>query len=138
VGVQRCTCIVSSLRRKALSAADPSVTRPVNARPQSAWSSAQKVSWGPAAAIGYDCGADRQLTAMHPISATAKGKRCEGIRIVVRVRPTFRFHNRLLYLANAMVDQHIGLEETDDGLWAIHFNTALLATFDEPDYIITG
>ena len=51
---------------------------------------------------------------------------------------TFRFQHRLLYLANAMVDQHIGLEETDDGLWAIHFNTVLLATFDERDYIITG
>jgi transposase InsO family protein len=51
---------------------------------------------------------------------------------------TFRFHNRLLYLANSMVDQHIGLEETDDGIWAIHFNTILLATFDERDYIITG
>ena len=51
---------------------------------------------------------------------------------------TFRFHNRLLYLANAMVDQHIGLEETDDGIWSIHFHTILLATFDEHDYIITG
>jgi transposase InsO family protein len=51
---------------------------------------------------------------------------------------TFRFRNRLLYLANAMVDHHIGLEETDDGLWAIYFNTILLATFDERDYIITG
>jgi len=51
---------------------------------------------------------------------------------------TFRFRSRLLYLANAMVDQHIGLEETDDGLWTIHFNTVLLATFDERDYIITG
>jgi hypothetical protein len=51
---------------------------------------------------------------------------------------TFRFQNRLLYLANAMVDQQIGLEETDDGIWAIHFNTVLLATFDERDYIITG
>jgi hypothetical protein len=41
---------------------------------------------------------------------------------------TFRFgSNKLLYLANAMVDQHIGLEETDDGIWAIHFNTILLA-----------
>jgi hypothetical protein len=30
-----------------------------------------------------------------------------------------------------------GLEETDDGVWAI-FNTILLATFDERDYIITG
>jgi putative transposase len=51
---------------------------------------------------------------------------------------TFRFRHRLLYLANAMVDQHIGLEETDDGIWGIHFNTVLLATFDERDYIITG
>jgi putative transposase len=51
---------------------------------------------------------------------------------------TFRFQHKLLYLANAMVDQHIGLEETDDGIWAIHFNTVVLATFDERDYIITG
>jgi putative transposase len=51
---------------------------------------------------------------------------------------TFRFRTRLVYLANAMVDQLIGLEETDDGIWAIHFNTVLLATFDERDYIIRG
>lgn len=51
---------------------------------------------------------------------------------------TFRFRTRLLYLANAMVDQHIGLEETDDGIWAIHFHSVLLATFDERDYIISG
>ena len=37
-----------------------------------------------------------------------------------------------------MADQDIGLEETDDGIWAIHFNDILLATFDERDYIITG
>jgi len=51
---------------------------------------------------------------------------------------TFRFHSRLLYLANAMVDQQIGPEETDDGLWTIHFNGFLRATFHERDYIITG
>jgi hypothetical protein len=48
------------------------------------------------------------------------------------------FHTRVLYIANALVDQHIGLEETDDGVWAIHFHSVLLATFDERDYIITG
>jgi hypothetical protein len=37
-----------------------------------------------------------------------------------------------------MLDQHIGLDETDNGRWAIHFNTVLLATFDERDYTITG
>lgn len=51
---------------------------------------------------------------------------------------TFRFRTRLLYLANALVDEHIGLEETDDGVWAIHFHRVLLATFNERDYIITG
>lgn len=51
---------------------------------------------------------------------------------------TFRSRHRLLYLANAMVDQHIGLEETDDGVWNIFFNTVLLATLDEEDYIIRG
>jgi len=51
---------------------------------------------------------------------------------------TFRCQHTLLYLANAMVDQHIGLEEPDDGIWAIYFNTILRATFDERDYIIRG
>lgn len=52
---------------------------------------------------------------------------------------TSRFRSsKLLDLANAMVDQHIGLEETDDGIWAIHFNSILPATFDERDYIVTG
>jgi len=41
-------------------------------------------------------------------------------------------------IANALVDQWIGLEETDDGVWSIYFNTILLATFDERDYIIRG
>ncbi len=52
---------------------------------------------------------------------------------------TFRFGSKkFLYLANAMVDREIGLEESDDGVWAIRFNDILLATFDERDYIITG
>ncbi len=33
---------------------------------------------------------------------------------------------------------HLGLEETDDGIWSIYFNTVLLATLDERDYIIRG
>jgi transposase InsO family protein len=51
---------------------------------------------------------------------------------------TFRFRDRLLYLANALVDQQVGLEETEDGIWAIYLHTVLLATFDERDYIIRG
>jgi hypothetical protein len=51
---------------------------------------------------------------------------------------TFRFQHKLLYIANSLVDQHIGLEETDDGVWSIYFNTVLLATLNERDYIIRG
>ena len=51
---------------------------------------------------------------------------------------TFRFGTKLLYLANSLVDQPIGLEETDDGIWAIYFNTVLIATLDERDYLIRG
>ncbi len=51
---------------------------------------------------------------------------------------TFRFHYKLLYVANSLVNQHIGLEETDDGVWSIYFNTVLIATLDERDYIIRG
>jgi len=39
---------------------------------------------------------------------------------------------------SALVNQHIGLEETDDGVWAIYFNTVLLATLDERDFLIRG
>lgn len=51
---------------------------------------------------------------------------------------TFRFQHRLIYLANALVDQPIGLEETDDGIWAIYFNTVLIGTMDERDGIVHG
>ena len=49
---------------------------------------------------------------------------------------TFRFGTRLIYLANALTNQRIGMEETDDGLWAIYFHTVLLATLDYRDYIM--
>jgi len=51
---------------------------------------------------------------------------------------TFRFQHKLLHIANALVDQPIGLEETDDGRWSIYFNTVLIATLDEREYIIRG
>lgn len=51
---------------------------------------------------------------------------------------TFRFQHRLLFISNALTDHHIGLEETDDGIWSIFFNDVLLAKLDERDYIIRG
>lgn len=49
---------------------------------------------------------------------------------------TFRFGKRLVYLANALTNQRIGMMETNDGLWSIYVHTVLLATFDERNHII--
>ncbi|MBL0939419.1 MAG: DDE-type integrase/transposase/recombinase [Gemmatimonadaceae bacterium] len=71
-----------------------------------------------------------------PIRIVCRLRNTRGTSLSKRSQPgTFRFRDRLLYLANTMVDQHMGLEETDDGIWTIHFNTVLLA---ERDYRITG
>lgn len=51
---------------------------------------------------------------------------------------TFRFKDRLLFIANALKQHHIGLEETGDGIWSIYLNTVLLARLDERDHIIRG
>ena len=49
---------------------------------------------------------------------------------------TFRFGNRVLYLANALTGERVGLDEVDDGIWHIYFTSVLIATLDERDYII--
>lgn len=41
-----------------------------------------------------------------------------------------------LNLVDVLVDQWIGLEETDDGVWSICFTTVRLATLDERDFLI--
>lgn len=51
---------------------------------------------------------------------------------------TFRFKHRLLFIANALKQHHIGLEEVDDGVWSIYLCRVLLARLDERDYIIRG
>src|SRR5207253_2879009 len=39
---------------------------------------------------------------------------------------TFRFKKRLLFIADALKQHAIGLEEVDDGIWSIHFCPVLL------------
>jgi len=51
---------------------------------------------------------------------------------------TFRFKHRLLFIANALTDHHIGLEECNTGIWNIFFSNVLLAKLDERDFIIRG
>jgi len=49
---------------------------------------------------------------------------------------TIRLKDKLLFLANPLKFLHVGLEETDDGIWAIHFANVLLAKIDERDMIL--
>jgi putative transposase len=49
---------------------------------------------------------------------------------------TFRLKHKLLFLANPLKQQVIGLDETDDGIWSIYFGTVLLGKVDERDMII--
>jgi putative transposase len=49
---------------------------------------------------------------------------------------TVRLKHKLLFLANVLKQHHIGLDETDDGIWSIYFGTVLLGKVDERDMII--
>jgi putative transposase len=49
---------------------------------------------------------------------------------------TFRFKDRLLFIANALQTHHIGLEESDAGIWSIYLGSVLLARLDERDHLI--
>jgi putative transposase len=51
---------------------------------------------------------------------------------------TFRLKKRLLFIANALKQHTIGLEEVADGIWSIHFCHVLIGRLDERDYIIRG
>src|SRR2546422_10436213 len=49
---------------------------------------------------------------------------------------TIRFKKRLLFIANSLKQQVVGLDEVDDGIWSIYFCNVLLARVDERDYVI--
>jgi putative transposase len=92
----------------------------------------------PHEALGQRTPASQYTPSPRPYPSRLPTPEYPGHFLVKRVTTggTFRFGKRLLYLANALTNQPVGLEETDDGLWSIYFHTVLLATFDERDYII--
>jgi hypothetical protein len=47
---------------------------------------------------------------------------------------TFRFKGKRVFVTQALEHQLIGLEETDDGIWSIHFYDNLLGRFDQRDW----
>jgi len=90
--------------------------------------------------LNQETPASQYATSPRPYPERLPALEYPGHFLVKRVTAagTFRFQNRLLYITTTLVGQHLGLEETDDGIWTIFFGSVLLATFDERDYIITS
>ena len=47
---------------------------------------------------------------------------------------TIGFRGRQLFLSRALADEYVGLEESGDGVWSVHFSTVLLGRFSERDF----
>lgn len=90
--------------------------------------------------LGGKTPASRYHTSPRPFPSRLPPQEYPGHFLVKKITPagTFRFQKRLLFISTNLTAQHIGLEETDDGVWSIFFNTVLLAKLDERDYIIRG
>ena len=89
-------------------------------------------------ALGGQTPASRYRLSPRPYPPILPPQEYPGPFLVKRITNagTFRFQHRLLCIANALKPRRIGLEEVDDSIWAIYFNTVLLAKLDERDYII--
>jgi hypothetical protein len=93
------------------------------------------MSWLSAAGC---CPSDRYHVSPRPYPEFLPPLEYPGHFLVKRVTNagTFRFKHRLLFIANALKQYHIGLEEVADGIRSIYFNRVLLARLDERDYVI--
>lgn len=94
----------------------------------------------PHAALDGQTPASRYQPSPRPYPRTLPPQEYPGHFLVKRITNagTFRFQRRLLFLSNPLKGHRVGLEEVDNGIWAIYFNTILLAKLDERDYIIRG
>jgi transposase InsO family protein len=87
----------------------------------------------PHESLGGDCPAEHYRSSRRPFPSKLPPLEYPGHYIVKRVTNagTFRFKHKLLFIANALRQQHIGLEEVNDGIWSIFLGTVLLARIDE-------
>jgi putative transposase len=91
-------------------------------------------------ALGGQPPASQYVASPRPYPARLPPLEYPGHFLVKRVTNagTFRFKDRLLFIANALKQHHIGLEETGDGVWSIYLGPVLLARLDERDHVIRG
>lgn len=56
----------------------------------------------------------------------------------VRQNGEIKWQGDLLQVSSALTGELVGLEETDDGIWTLHFCSLILARFDERDRRLQG
>jgi transposase InsO family protein len=94
----------------------------------------------PHAALGGDPPAARYAPSPRAYPAQLPPLEYPGHFLVKRVTHagTIRFQDRLLFLANALKEQHVGLEESDDGVWSLYLGSVLLGKIDEATMKVYG
>lgn len=94
----------------------------------------------PHAALGGATPAARYAPSPRPYPARPPAAEYPGHYAVKRVNNagTIRFKDRLLFLANALKQHHVGLEETGDGVWSLHLGAVLLGRIDERTMTVHG
>ena len=86
----------------------------------------------PHAALGGATPASQYAPSVRPYPDRLPLLEYPGHYLVKRVTNagTIRFRDRLLFLANALRQHHVGLEETADGVWALYLGRVLLGHID--------
>jgi len=94
----------------------------------------------PHAALGGDPPAARYTASARAYPASLPALEYPGHFLVKRVTHagTIRFQDRLLFLANALKEHHVGLEESDDGIWSLYLGSVLLGKIDEATMRVYG
>jgi putative transposase len=94
----------------------------------------------PHAALGGDPPAARYARSPRGYPAQLPALEYPGHFLVKRVTHagTIRFQDRLLFLANALKEHHVGLEESDDGVWSLYLGSVLLGKIDEATMRVYG
>ena len=94
----------------------------------------------PHAALGGDPPGARYVSSLRAYPATLPALEYPGHFLVKRVTHagTIRFKHKLLFLANALKEHHVGLEESEDGIWSLYLGTVLLGKIDEASMKVYG
>lgn len=94
----------------------------------------------PHAALGGEPPGARYTPSPRPYPARLPPLEYPGHYLVKRVTNagTIRFKDRLLFLANALKQHHVGLEESDAGVWSLYLGPVLLGRIDERTMTVHG